>query len=129
MPTAGNGPACAPKENNGNGGPLVWSMGLTGVWRLVGQITAVSLICVLFYQTIHEGFRQAREDRVLFREEMASLRHELELQRQHDAEQNAATLRIVEDLLAEMKRVKLAIQHLDRDLPPAPAPARPEEGR
>jgi hypothetical protein len=129
MATTGNGPACAPKESNGgNGGPLGGAMGLTGPWRVLGQVTAVGLICVLFYQTIHEGFRQAREDRVMFREEMASLRHELEVQRQHDAEQNAATLRIVEDLLAEMKRVKLAVQHLDRDLPPAP-PARPEEGR
>src|SRR4029077_20060798 len=95
MPSTGRGPACEPKENNG--GPLGWAMGLTGPWRVVGQVTAGGLICVLFYQTIHEGFRQAREDRVMFREEMASLRHELELQRQHDAEQNAATLRIVED--------------------------------
>jgi hypothetical protein len=65
---------------NGNGS---LSMGLRGIWATIANLTAIALICVLFYQSEQESRRLARDDRTLFREELARL-HE-DGRRQADA--------------------------------------------
>jgi hypothetical protein len=62
--SAGGPPGLPAANGNGN------TMGLRGRWGSVANLTAVGLICVLFYQGQQEAYRQAREDRQMFREEM-----------------------------------------------------------
>ena len=55
---------------NGNGS---LSMGLRGIWATMANLTAIALICVLFYQSEQESRRLARDDRELFRQELSRL--------------------------------------------------------
>src|SRR5262245_60629592 len=62
----------APMEQK-NGGLL---MGLRGIWLQIAQLGALGVILVVFYQDRHASLDQAREDRLMFREELSAFRHE-----------------------------------------------------
>jgi hypothetical protein len=82
---------------NGNGGP---TMGLKGIWATLANLTAIALICVLFYQSEQESRRLAREDRALFRDELSRLHDDS--RRQADAIQalGEAVKTLAEDVRA-----------------------------
>ena len=50
-----------------------WYMGLDGLWGKIANLTAVTLICVMFYQDWREALAVAREDRTLFRSSLTQL--------------------------------------------------------
>lgn len=50
-----------------------WSMGLSSWAAQIANLTAVALICLMFYQDRQESLRLAREDRELFRESIKQL--------------------------------------------------------
>ncbi len=54
---------------NGSG-----SLGLTGVWKAAANLSAAAILAGSFLYLQHEMLLQAREDRVLFREELKALR-------------------------------------------------------
>jgi hypothetical protein len=62
-----------PPPDNDPGRGNGWTMGLRGAWATVANLTAIALICVLFYQSEQESRRLAREDRELFRQELQRL--------------------------------------------------------
>jgi hypothetical protein len=51
-------------------------MGLRGVWAQIANMTAVALICVLFYEDRHAALEAAREDRQLFHTAIKDLRED-----------------------------------------------------
>ena len=53
-----------------------WMMGLTGFPAMIANMTAIGLICLMFYQDRQESFRMAREDRAMYREELTVMRAE-----------------------------------------------------
>lgn len=50
-----------------------WSMGLGGWTAQIANLTAVGLICLMFYQDRQESMKSTREDRALFRETIQKL--------------------------------------------------------
>ena len=58
------------------------SMGLNGVWGIVANMSAVALVCALFYMSFSEHLRLSREDRVMFRQVLATLEERAEKDRQ-----------------------------------------------
>lgn len=47
-----------------------WSMGLTGIWKTMSNVAAVTLVCVLFYILVMNLSSNVKEERELFRQEM-----------------------------------------------------------
>jgi len=71
-PTSANVPgATAAMEHHSNG-----SLGLTGVWKAAANLSAAAILAGSFLYLQHEMLSQAKEDRVLFREELRTLRSE-----------------------------------------------------
>lgn len=58
----------------------VGTMGLRGIWAQIANITAIGLICVVFYQDRHAALEAAKEDRQLFRESVQELRRDSDRQ-------------------------------------------------
>jgi septal ring factor EnvC (AmiA/AmiB activator) len=56
-----------------SGVSLLGSMGLKGIWAQIANMTAVLLICLMFYQSQNAAIDSAREERVNFREELRLL--------------------------------------------------------
>jgi len=54
----------------------------------IGNISAVTLICIMFYQAQNTQYAQAKEDRAMFREE-------LKFQRLHDDESNKIVIQLL----------------------------------
>jgi hypothetical protein len=46
------------------------NMGLKGIWATIANLTAVALVCLLFYQSQQEMYKQNREERQMFRDEL-----------------------------------------------------------
>jgi len=88
----------APTTTNGH----VSSMGLKGVWAAMANLSAVALVCVMFYQSQGEQMRLAREDRQMFRDEMRATREERTLDRQALVQ----IVRSVESLTEEVQALK-----------------------
>jgi hypothetical protein len=89
----------------------IWKMGLSGKAFTVANMSAIGLLCLMFYQDRHEVADLAREDRVMFREELRTL---------HADAKNAqgAILKIaasVESLAAEIKQIKNQTQELEKE--------------
>jgi hypothetical protein len=66
-----------PTHVNTGGGPAFispdpskWSLGLTGIGKIVANATAVAIVFILFWQSQQTLFSQAREDRTMFRDEL-----------------------------------------------------------
>lgn len=51
-----------------------WSLGLRGISGIVANASAVAIIMILFWQQNQASQLQAREDRLMFREELKELR-------------------------------------------------------
>jgi hypothetical protein len=51
-----------------------WTMGVRGWAAQAVNVTAVALICLMFYQDRHEALKAATEDRNLYREELKAER-------------------------------------------------------
>lgn len=62
-------PLAEPITVNGNG-----SLGLVGVWKAVANLSAAAILAGSFLYLQNAMLSQAREDRVLFREELRMLR-------------------------------------------------------
>lgn len=93
--------------------------GLTGIWQLVGQATAMTVVCVVFLWVIGDWMKQAKEDRQLFREEQRVQRDQDE--RRFDRMQANTDRRVevmarsLDAAVAEMRR---AVDVIDRRVKP-----------
>ncbi len=67
-----------PPGGNGNG----WSMGIKGYLGQVANLTAVALICVMFWRSQDYVWQQAKEDRAMFTREVHVMQQEHERQRE-----------------------------------------------
>lgn len=56
------------------------NLGLKGVWAQMTNMTAVLLICLIFYQDRHAALDAAREDRQMFREELRGMHEDSQKQ-------------------------------------------------
>jgi hypothetical protein len=77
---------------------IKWSLGLQGIWAQGANLTAVFLICFLFYQYQSAFLAQAREDRSIVREELNKM-HEANQKQWQAIKENQGTL---EQLLREV---------------------------
>lgn len=75
--------------------PTGWLMGLSGVWGQLANLSAVGLMCLLLYQSVQEQYRQARDDREMFRSELQRLQRGQE-----------DTARALQEITAELRRLK-----------------------
>ena len=78
-----------------------WSFGL-GTWGPYANLTAVALICLMFYQGTRDMQQQAREDRQMFREELRALHAD----NQHQQKAIHELALAVRDMTAEVKRLR-----------------------
>jgi hypothetical protein len=74
------GLVAAAAEGAASGAQPPPSMGLFGMLAQVANMSAVTLICVMFYQQVGENSRMAREDREVFREAVGQLRRDSDRQ-------------------------------------------------
>lgn len=96
--------------------PEPGSFGLTGIWRTIGNLSAMGVLLLVFYQDRHAALDSAREDRQLFREAVGQLHIDNEAKRQTIAEladvvrsdQRAVTslAKAVKELAEEVRRIK-----------------------
>lgn len=106
--------------------------GLSGAWSLVGQATAMTIICVVFVWQVREGFAQAKYDRELFRDEVRAVREHNDKRYDRLAESIdrhaqavAEQTRRLDEALRSIERTQRAIEaaqksfkkHLDPDGP------------
>jgi hypothetical protein len=63
-PTPPGGPA--PESSPANGAGNGWTMGLKGWLNQVSNLTAVALVCVMFFQSQQKLWDQVKEDRQQF---------------------------------------------------------------
>lgn len=81
--------------------PERWSMGLRGWVAQVANLTAVGVLCFLFYAAQQQQFAQQREDRQMFRQELAAQREQVA----RDSERQWEAIR---GLAEEIKRLREA---------------------
>jgi hypothetical protein len=81
------------------------AMGLKGLWGQVASMSAVGLICLMFYLQFGEMMRAAREDRLLLREAMALVRQEGERFRDQTRQETEASRDATRRLTAAVEKL------------------------
>jgi len=87
-----------PPNGNGNG----YSFGLQGWLKQFANLTAVGLICLMFWQAQQESYRLAREDRAMFHHELQVLHQNS----RHQAEAFQQLTEAVKVLAEDLKQLK-----------------------
>jgi hypothetical protein len=73
-------------------------LGLRGLWLQIAQLGALGVVLVVFYQDRHAALDQAKDDRLMFRQEIAA-------QRDKDASEQRAMQRVISDNTAALREL------------------------
>ncbi len=85
--------------------PRGWSMGLNGLSAAAANLTAVTLVCLMFYQLQSAALQMARDDRQMFRAELGRL-HDDSQRKWESINANQRSLDEIADLVrADQKAV------------------------
>jgi len=90
------------------------SFGLSGWPKILANLTAVGVVCVLLIRGQDQLVELHQEDRQIAREELKAFRDELRSQREHDGRQRAATNSLIHAnrrLLEELLRLATRQNH------------------
>lgn len=91
----------------------VWSLGLKGISANVSNMTAVAIMCGMFWAVLQNHMESAKEERVMFQQEMTQQRAEYghnikEAYKEHakDREATAKIAEAVQVLASEIREIK-----------------------
>jgi len=80
------------------------SMGLAGIWKTVGNASAMVCVCVAFFMMLFALDHAAREDRALCREQLGQVRQDFAEFRQENKEQQIAIRKALSGLRKEVEK-------------------------
>lgn len=92
----------------------IWAMGITGTWKTVTNVAAITLVCALFYMLVMNLSQDVKEERELFRQEM-KLAREANTKEWEAIHENERSVRALSDSVQKNRVMVLEVMEQVRE--------------